>query len=203
LTRSPGAYGRRSVEQMSPLALDALGIGTFGEDVTVYDWVRLLNPERISFGSHIIVDDFVLLQGGTGLRICDYVHIASFVSLTGGGRCQIGNFTGIASGARLLTGTDLADGTGLLGPQIPAVFRSVDRPGLTIEDFVLIGANSVVHPGVSIGEGAVVGAGSVVLHDLEPWSVNVGVPARQIKRRPRKKMLEHARRLGYGPSAEL
>jgi acetyltransferase-like isoleucine patch superfamily enzyme len=188
---------------MSPLALDALGIRTFGEDVTVYDCVRLLNPERISFGSHIIVDDFVLLQGGSGLCICDYVHIASFASLSGGGRCRIGNFAGIASGARLLTGTDLADGSGLLGPQIPAEFRAVDRPGLTVEDFVLIGANSVIHPGVVIGEGAVVGAGGVVLHDLEPWSINVGAPTRQIRRRPREKMLEHARRLGYGPSSEL
>jgi putative colanic acid biosynthesis acetyltransferase WcaF len=40
-----------------------------------------------------------------------------------------------------------------------------------------------VAPGVSIGEGAVVGARSSVFHDIEPWTVASGNPAKAHKRR--------------------
>jgi galactoside O-acetyltransferase len=180
--------------------LDELDLAACGRDVTVYESVRLLDTQRIAFGDHIIVDDFVLLQGGDGLVVGNYVHIASFVSLTGGGPCRIGDFAGIASGARLFTGTDLAGGLGLMGPQIPAEFRSVTRTGLTVGALAFVGANAVVLPGVTIGEGAVAGACSLVTHDLEPWTINVGVPSRVLKQRPRETMLEQAQALGYQPS---
>jgi chloramphenicol O-acetyltransferase type B len=48
---------------------------------------------------------------------------------------------------------------------------------------VWIGANVFVRAGIKIGHGAVVGAGSVVINDLLPYSINVGVPARQIRNR--------------------
>ncbi len=44
-------------------------------------------------------------------------------------------------------------------------------------------ARASVAPGVNLGEGAVLGLGSVATKDLEPWSVNVGVPAVKIKER--------------------
>ena len=37
----------------------------------------------------------------------------------------------------------------------------------------------------------------LVTEDTEPWTIYVGVPARPVKTRPRAKMLEYARRLGY------
>ena len=46
-------------------------------------------------------------------------------------------------------------------------------------------ARASVSPGVNVGEGAVLGLGSVATHDLAPWTVNAGVPARMIKRRTR------------------
>jgi len=48
-----------------------------------------------------------------------------------------------------------------------------------------VGANAVVLPGVTIPDGCVVGAGSVVTHDLEPWMVCTGAPARPVRERPR------------------
>jgi len=44
-----------------------------------------------------------------------------------------------------------------------------------------IGMNSTVMPGVTIGEGAVVAAGSVVTHDVEPYTIVGGVPAKKIR----------------------
>jgi putative colanic acid biosynthesis acetyltransferase WcaF len=46
-------------------------------------------------------------------------------------------------------------------------------------------ARASVAPGVNLGEGAVLGLGSVATKDLEPWSVNVGIPAVKIKDRQR------------------
>ena len=44
-----------------------------------------------------------------------------------------------------------------------------------------IGANSVVLEGVHVGEGAVVAAGAVVTHDVAPYTMVAGVPARKMK----------------------
>lgn len=60
--------------------------------------------------------------------------------------------------------------------------RSTDK-NVVIEDDVWIGANAVILPGVHVGRGSVIGAGSVVTKDVEPYSVNVGVPAKKIKQR--------------------
>jgi carbonic anhydrase/acetyltransferase-like protein (isoleucine patch superfamily) len=46
-----------------------------------------------------------------------------------------------------------------------------------------IGHGVVVMPGVTVGDGAVVGSGAVVTHDVEPYTVVAGVPARVLKRR--------------------
>ena len=46
-----------------------------------------------------------------------------------------------------------------------------------------IGHGAIVRPEVTVGHGAVVAAGAVVTHDVEPYTVVAGVPARVIKRR--------------------
>lgn len=48
---------------------------------------------------------------------------------------------------------------------------------------VWIGHNAVILPGVHIGDGAAIGAGAIVTHDVEPYGVAVGTPARVIRHR--------------------
>ena len=48
---------------------------------------------------------------------------------------------------------------------------------------VWIGAGAIILPGANIGDGAVIGAGAVVSGRVEPYSVVVGVPAKEIKKR--------------------
>ena len=48
---------------------------------------------------------------------------------------------------------------------------------------VWIGQNAVILPGVNIGDGAIIGANSVVGCNVAPYSVVVGNPAREIRKR--------------------
>ena len=48
---------------------------------------------------------------------------------------------------------------------------------------VWIGSNAIILQGCRIGDGAVIAAGAVVTHDISPYSIVGGVPARKIKDR--------------------
>ena len=52
---------------------------------------------------------------------------------------------------------------------------------VTIRDDVWIGAGVIILPNVTIGEQAIVGAGAVVTHDVPPYTIVVGNPARIVK----------------------
>jgi acetyltransferase-like isoleucine patch superfamily enzyme len=182
---------------MGLIDINGAGFSQVGENVRIFDFSRLTEAEQISLGDHVLIDDFVFLQGGVGLRIGSYVHIAAFASITGGGSATVGNFCGIASGARILTGSDRFDGSGLIGPTVPAGRRSVERSAFVLGDHAFVGANAVVHPGVTIGEGAVIGSGSVVRDDIEPWTINVGAPTRVVGDRKSDVILAHALELGF------
>ena len=48
---------------------------------------------------------------------------------------------------------------------------------------IWIGQNAVILPGVHIGDGAIIGANSVVRKNVEPYTVVVGNPAKEIRKR--------------------
>jgi maltose O-acetyltransferase len=54
---------------------------------------------------------------------------------------------------------------------------------IIIEDDVWIGAGVTVLPGRRIGRGSIVGAASTVTHDVAPFSIVAGNPARVVGRR--------------------
>lgn len=53
---------------------------------------------------------------------------------------------------------------------------------IVIEDKAWIGFDAVILKGVRVGEGAIVGARAVVTHDVEPYTIVAGNPARLVKR---------------------
>lgn len=55
---------------------------------------------------------------------------------------------------------------------------------------VWIGQNVLIKQGVNIGTGAVIGMGSVVTKDILPYSIVAGVPAKEIKKRFDKNVIE-------------
>ncbi|BDT66905.1 2,3,4,5-tetrahydropyridine-2,6-dicarboxylate N-acetyltransferase [Comamonadaceae bacterium OS-1] len=54
---------------------------------------------------------------------------------------------------------------------------------ITIGNDVWIGARSIIMDGVTIGDGAVIAAGSIVTHDVKPYSIVGGCPAKLIRYR--------------------
>ena len=163
-----------------------------GRGVRVFQGARFVSPDVIALGDYTQIDEGTFLIGGDGLEVGCHVHFAFGSSVSGGGRCAVGDFAAIAAGARIITGTDLADGTGLTNPTVPPHYRAVKRGQVRIGEHALIFTNTVVLPDVTIGEGAVVGAASVVHYDLQPWTVYAGVPLRQVGTRPRERILELA-----------
>ena len=52
-----------------------------------------------------------------------------------------------------------------------------------IEDYVWIGIRSIIFPGVIMGKGSVLGALSLANKSIEEFSINVGIPSKQISLR--------------------
>ncbi len=68
-------------------------------------------------------------------------------------------------------------------PDKPITWQGFISKGPTrIGDNCWLGANVVVTSGVTIGERCVVGANSVVTHDIEPFSVAAGSPAKVLRK---------------------
>ena len=73
----------------------------------------------------------------------------------------------------------------------PFVFRAKYSPdGLafasrstTIGNDVWIGDNASIMEGVTIGDGAIIGTSAVVTHDVQPYAIVAGIPARVLRYR--------------------
>ena len=53
---------------------------------------------------------------------------------------------------------------------------------VVLQDGCHIGIGTIIMPGVTIGEGAIIGAGSLVTHDVPPYCVAVGSPAKVVRK---------------------
>lgn len=169
-----------------------------GEDVFVSANVEIRRPHLVTIGNHVAIDTGMYLT--TAAEIGDYIHIGPYVTVIGGARglLRMGNFTSIAAGSRLICVSDLFTGEGLIAtPGISEEYTVHKVAPIVFEDFVNVGTNAVIMPGVTLGVGSAVGACSLLTKDTEPWTIYMGTPARPVKVRPKKKMLEYAKKLGY------
>lgn len=64
------------------------------------------------------------------------------------------------------------------------------KGGVVIGNDVWIGIRTTILSGVQIGDGAIIGANSVVTHDVDPYAIVAGNPAKLIRKRFDQKTIE-------------
>lgn len=124
-----------------------------GVDVHIYPSAHIYLPWKLIIGNAASVGEWALIYNL--------------------GTVRIGDRATISHRAHLCAGThDYTD------PELPLV-----RSGIEIGPQAWVCADAFVGPGVKIGEGAIIGAASVATRDVSPWSIAVGSPATEIKKR--------------------
>ncbi len=136
---------------------------------------ELVNLYDCSIGDETRIGTFVEIQRGSVI----------------GARCKISSHCFICEGVTIEDGVFLGHGVMFTNDRFP---RAVDESGKlkTASDWTLeptrvcqgaaIGSNATILPGVTIGEFALVGAGSVVTRDVPEGAIVAGVPARLVGR---------------------
>lgn len=151
-----------------------LGLKSVGKNVLISRKCSIYSPERISIGDNVRIDDFCILSGE--IKLGSHIHISAYSALYGANGIKMENYTGISPRTTIFSAMDDFSGDYLIGPVHPKEYINVTGGEVILRQFSQLGAGTMVFPGVEIGEGAVTGAMSLVNKDLNPWTVNVGIP---------------------------
>ena len=106
---------------------------------------------------------------------------------------EIGNYCSIAGDVKFICGGNHYTNRILTYPIDKKIFakdEALSKGKIVVEDDVWIGTNAMILSGVRIGRGSVVAAGSVVVDNVPPYSIVGGVPAKVIKYRFEKEMID-------------
>ena len=128
----------------------------------------------ISAAGSFRIGDWCFVGPGAKLWVMESIHIGDRVFISHGVQVFDNNSHSLSATERHDRYKELRTAGRHLEPE-----TVIHRP-IKIEDDVWIGFNSAIMKGVTIGRGAVVGAGSVVTHDVEPYAIVVGNPARTV-----------------------
>jgi putative colanic acid biosynthesis acetyltransferase WcaF len=107
------------------------------------------------------------------LKMAPYSCIGPRVICYNMATISLGEFAIVSQGAHLCAGAHKID---------DQYFQLYAEP-IAIGSNAWIAADAFVGPGVTMGEGAVLGARSVAFKDLLPWTVYIGNPSREKRKR--------------------
>ena len=142
--------------------------------------LTILSAKNIALANGVRLSTGVCLTARDGLmRLDERVAISPYAQIgADGGSIEIGACTAIGPGAIIRAANHAYDRL-----DIPIMDQGHTPGTIKIGPDVWIGANAVITANVTIGQGAIVGAGAVVTHDVPPYSIVGGVPAKVIGQR--------------------
>jgi acetyltransferase-like isoleucine patch superfamily enzyme len=157
-------------------AIWSAGARSAGEGLRIGSGAGFLHLETFEIGSGVFIGAQAYVQGrfdGT-CRIGNNVWIGP-QSYFDARDLVIEDYVGWGPGARVLGSRHSG-----LPIDVPIVQTDLHIKPVTIEAWADIGTGAIILPGITVGRGSLVGAGAVVTHDVAPFSVVAGVPARVI-----------------------
>jgi acetyltransferase-like isoleucine patch superfamily enzyme len=164
------SFGRGSTVKPSFRVVRGLKYITVGDKTSIGTQVELTAWDK--YKGQCFCPEIVI---GSGVSIRDYSQVTAIRSI------RIGN--GVRTGPNVLI-TDNAHGASVaeLLETAPNLRPLSSKGPVVIEDNVWIGTKSSIMPGVRIGRGSIIAANSVVTHDIPPYCVAAGAPARVVKK---------------------
>ncbi len=159
--------------------LAKIGIKSYGKGVLIGRNAILYSPGSLILGDYVRIDDFTIISGKVTMG--SYIHISQFCGLYGGDKgIVMEDFSGLSSKCSIYAVSDDYTGFSMTNPMIPEKYKPKSiNEAVHIGKHAIIGCNSVVLPGADIPEGAAVGSLSLVNRPIDPWSLNMGIPARK------------------------
>lgn len=155
---------------IAPIKKDLMN--TCGKKVTIGRRVRAMGWQNICVGEDVSI-------GQDSLFMCTRARVI------------IGNHIIFGPRVSIITGGHRMDVVGKYMSEVTNdEKRADDDQDIVFEGDNWIGADTVILRGVHIGKGSVVAAGAVVTNNVAPYSVVGGVPAKNIKYRFTKEVLE-------------
>ena len=139
---------------------------------------------NVTLGEHVHVGFGSVVWAPHALQVGSDVYIGKYCTIQCDG--EIGNGSLIGNAVGLIGKLDHDyRAVGLPASFSPWIGSSSRHPAaddlrLVVGVDVWIGYGSIVLSGVTVGRGAIVSAGAVVTHDVEPYSIVAGNPARAV-----------------------
>jgi acetyltransferase-like isoleucine patch superfamily enzyme len=136
-------------------------------------------PGQIAIAASCRLETGALLEAWGGrITLGRDVFLGPYCVIYGHGGVEIGPETLVSMHCRILSSSHT------IPPPAIAIRTQgdVQQPTRIGRD-VWLGAGVTVLGGVTIGDGCIVGAGAVVSHDLPPFSIALGIPARVVRQR--------------------
>lgn len=130
---------------------------------------------QFSLGAYSVMESYSTVNNMVGDIYIGH-HSRIGIGNTIIGPVHIGNYVNLAQGV-VVSGLN----HNYQEIQQTIISQGVTTSPVTIKDDVWIGANAVVLAGVTIGRHSIVAAGSIVTHDVPPYCIVAGNPARPIK----------------------
>ena len=153
-----------------------------GKNIFIRRGLSSQNPSSITLGDEVRIGKNCRLDcfgndGHVGVihlgKGCSLNHYSTILA---GGDVLIGDYSRFASFVTIMAESHGINPENGIYHKQPLVCKPVN-----IGEYCWIGEKAIIMPGVSIGDWSIVGAGSLVTRDIPAYSIAVGNPAKVIK----------------------